>query len=206
MLEQTQIPKGFMQNAKGDLVHIDNIKPVDKLRDDMVKNMLGKAKMQRNELTIFKHNIMDEISDFVELSLDDYGVKRGGKKGNLSFVSFDGTAQVKFSVAESITFDERLKAAKELIHECISDWSKDANVNIRTLIDQAFQVDKEGNISTGRVLGLRRLDMNDERWDKAMQAISDSVQVTDTKNYIRFYERRKSDDAWTAVSLDIAAL
>ena len=71
------------------------------------------------------------------------------------------------------------------------------------MVNDAFQVDKEGKISVSRVLGLRRHAIEDARWQKAMQAISDSIIVTDSKNYIRFYER-DSEGKYQAISLDFA--
>lgn len=44
--------------------------------------------------------------------------------------------------------------------------------------------DKEGQINTGRVLSLRRLDIKDERWLRAMNAIGEAVQVVGSKSYI----------------------
>ncbi|REM31517.1 DUF3164 family protein, partial [Mycobacterium tuberculosis] len=73
-------------------------------------------------------------------------------------------------------FDERLQAAKALIDECIQSWSKSSNVNLKVLVNDAFQVDQQGKISTGRVLGLRRHDIDDEKWQLAMKAIGDSMQ------------------------------
>ena len=67
----------------------------------------------------------------------------------------------------------------------------------------AFQVDKEGKISTGRVLGLRRHDIKDEKWLQAMDAIAESINVVDSKSYVRFYERDK-DGKYQAISLDFA--
>lgn len=206
MSQVTEVPAGFKMNAKGDLVALSNVKQIDLIRDDMVIGMLDKARIQQIQLHKFKQDIMSEFSAFLDTSASEYGIKRGGTKGNVKLESFDGTKKVLLSVSENISFDERLQVAKELIHECITDWAQDANDNIRTIVGQAFQVDKEGNISTARVLSLRNYNITDERWKKAMEAISDSVTVTDTKDYIRFYERKHSSDKWTAVPLDIASL
>jgi hypothetical protein len=66
-------------------------------------------------------------------------------------------------------------------------------------------VDKTGKINTGRVLGLRRLNISDERWKRAMDAISDSLQVTGTKAYVRVYERQ-DDGRYLPLSLDMASI
>ena len=48
------------------------------------------------------------------------------------------------AVNESIQFDERLLAAKELIDECIQEWSKDSREELRALVNDAFYVGKSG--------------------------------------------------------------
>jgi len=67
-------------------------------------------------------------------------------------------------------------------------------------------VDKEGKLNTGRIIGLRRLAIDDPNWLRAMEAISDSMQVVGSKSYLRVYERAVSDDKWSAVSMDLAVL
>lgn len=72
-------------------------------------------------------------------------------------------------------------------------------------MNDAFQVDQAGKISTGRVLGLRRAKIEDEKWQRAMAAIGDSIQVANTKPYIRFYERDARGE-YVAINLDMAAV
>lgn len=105
-----------------------------------------------------------------------------------------------------MVFDERLQAAKQLIDECIIDWSQGSRDEIKVLVQAAFQTDKEGKINTGRVLALRRLDIRDEKWQKAMQAISESLQVVGSKEYVRFYERIGESDQYRPIALDLAAV
>ena len=193
----------YMENAKGHLIPIDKVKPVDKLRDEVVKDMIAIAIDVRAQMRVAKRKLFDSFNDFVALSAQEYDVQMGGKKGNTTLLSYDGKYKVQLAVAENIVFDERLQVAKTLIDECLTDWTQDSNDNIKALINQAFQVDKEGNISTGRVLALRSLDINDAKWDRAMDAISDAIQVTDTKEYIRFYERDEQG-AYHQISLDFS--
>jgi hypothetical protein len=72
-------------------------------------------------------------------------------------------------------------------------------------VNDAFQVDKTGKVSTTRVLGLRRLDIDDPDWQKAIKAITDSIQISGSKQYIRFYERQENGK-YKQISLDIAAI
>ena len=95
---------------------------------------------------------------------------------------------------------------KALIDECVQEWSQGANDNMRVLVNHAFQTDKEGKINTGRVLALRRLAIQDEKWQQAMQAIADSMQTASTKPYIRFYERMDATGEYRPISLDVAGV
>lgn len=201
--EAPAAPEGYMQNAKGHLIPVDKVKPVDKLRDEVVKDMIAIAIDVRAQMQVAKRKLFDSFNDFVALSAQEYDVQMGGKKGNTTLLSYDGKYKVQLAVSENMVFDERLQVAKQLIDECLTDWTKDSNDNIKALINQAFQVDKEGKVSTSRVLALRSLDINDAKWDRAMDAISDAIQVTDTKEYIRFYERDEQG-AYHQISLDFS--
>lgn len=196
----------FMTDAQGNQIRIENIKPIDLARDQLVRELVLKGRFVKSQLSQFKTDAFADIAALVELSAEQYGVKLGGKKGNITMLSFDGRLKVVRSMSEHITFDERLQAAKALIDECLNDWTADANVNVQTIINKAFEVDKEGNINTGRVLTLRRLDIKDERWTRAMSAIGDSIQSVGSKAYIRLYERVGDSDEYVPISLDVATV
>lgn len=179
----------YKKDSQGRLVPIENIAPVDLLRDDLVHNLLQRARELSRLIAQFKQDAFDEIEAFCELSSVEYGVQHGGKKGNLKLTTYDGEYYVQRAVADRITFDERLQTAKILIDECLNEWSGDARPELKTLITDAFQVDKTGKIATGKILSLRRLDIKDAKWLRAMEALSDSLQVLNTATYLRFYKR-----------------
>lgn len=205
MSERT-IPPGYWEDANGAFIPVAKIKPIDKDRHQVVSDLVEQAKAESSRLMAFKTTAMQAITEFVERSLAAYDVKHGGKKGNVTLVSFDGRYKVIRQMQETITFDERLQAAKALIDECIQEWSKGSKAEIKALVNDAFQVDQQGKISTGRVLGLRRLDITDEKWQRAMQAIGDSMKVASTKPYVRFYERDDRSGDYFPISLDVAAI
>lgn len=200
------VPKGYWKNATGALIPRAMVKPIDMDRHTAVVGLCDQAKTMAAQLLGFKLEAMRAIEEFVSRSLDAYDVKHGGKKGNITLLSFDGRYKVVRQMQETIVFDERLQAAKSLIDECIQGWSKGSNANIKVLVNDAFQVDSAGKISTGRVLGLRRLSITDDTWARAMQAISDSMAVASTKPYVRFYERDERSGEYMPISLDVAAL
>lgn len=196
----------FRRNARGHLVPLDQIKEIDRLRDDLVQSVIAKVKALQAEMRRVKAEISSEVEAFLELSAREYDTTYGGKKGNVTLASFDGQYQVKRAVADHLAFDERLQVAKELIDQCIHEWTAGSRSEVQALVEHAFQTDKEGKISTARVLGLRSLNIQDEKWQQAMQAIMDSIQVTGSKSYLRFYERQGQDGPYRQIPLDVAAL
>lgn len=200
-----ETPKGYWQDANGNLVPERNVKPIDKLRSKTVVALCEMAKKHQQSLAAFKADSMATVQNFVAQSWAEFDVKYGGKKGNLSLMSFDGRYRVRVQVAEHIVFDERLQAAKALIDGCILRWGSRANRNLMTLVLDAFKVDGSGNVSTGKVLGLRRHDIDDPEWQKAMNLITESVQVVGSKPYIRFYERNELTGAYEHISVDVAS-
>jgi hypothetical protein len=204
--QQQEVPRGYWRDANGSLVPLSKIKEIDKLRHQRVTELCVQAKDASQKLLAFKLTAMQAVQEFVQESLAQYDAKLGGKKGNVTLVSFDGRFKVIRQMQETIVFDERLQAAKSLIDECIHAWSKGSNDNIKALVNDAFQVDKQGSVNTGRVLGLRSLKITDEKWQRAMQAISDSMKVAATKPYIRFYERDDASGEYMPITLDVAGV
>lgn len=204
-LHKNEIPYGFMVNAAGHMVPAGLISEIDKTRNDLVLEIVSKATNLRSILVDFKAETMADIQAFVELSAEKYNVKLGGIKGNVTLCSFDGQYQVKLSQADMKMFDERLQAAKELVDACIHKWTEGSRDEIKALVEHAFQTDKEGNINQTRIYSLMQLKIEDEQWQEAMQALRDSIQVVNTKPYVRIYQRNKAGK-YEQFSLNLAAL
>lgn len=198
--------EGYRKNALGHLVPVDKIAPIDLARDELVTEKALKIKALQADLRRLKAEIMGDIEAFVALAAEKYGANVGGQKGNVTLMTFDGRYKLRRQIGENLTFDERLQAAKALIDECIREWAEGSRTELQALINDAFQVDKEGRINTGRILGLRRLNIEDARWLRAMDAISDSLQVSGTTAYFRLYERQGDGERYTSVPLDMAAI
>ena len=206
MTNETTTPAGYWQDANGSLIPEAKVKDIDKLRHQVVTDLCTMAKASSAALGKFKLDAMQEVAALVSTSMEQYGVKSGGNKGNVTLMSYDGKFKLVRSMQDRISFGEQLMAAKALIDECVQAWSEGANDNIRVLVNHAFQTDKEGKINTSRVLGLRRLDIKDAAWQAAMCAIADSMQTQSTKAYIRFYQRDERTGEYLPINLDVAAV
>ena len=161
MLNEDQIPEGYMQNAQGCLVPRANIRPIDIERDALVKEKMEKIKALQAEMRAVKASLLSDVDAFVQLSGERYGVRLGGVKGNVQLLSFDGKYKLCRDYGQLLAFDEGLQAAKELIDGCLRRWCADSRPELRAVVEQAFKVDKKGRINTGAVLGLRRIEIDD---------------------------------------------
>nr|DAK91832.1 MAG TPA: Protein of unknown function (DUF3164) [Caudoviricetes sp.] len=196
--------KEYWRDAKGNLTPAELVKEIDKARDALVHEWVERGRNLSKAISHFKEGIFGDVQAFIELSAEKYGAKVGGNKGNVTLFSYDGKYKIQRAINESLQFDERIQAAKVLIDECLNEWSEGSRPELKALIERAFNVDKEGNLNTSRILGLRRVEIQDSRWQNAMQAISESVQVVSSKAYVRLYERVGETDQYVPIALDVA--
>jgi len=197
--------ENYMEDGQGRLVPLAHVEEIDKLRNDLVLDLVKRSQALLKQMVEFKAQLMSEVSAFVDMSALEYDIKMGGKKGNLTLFSFDMQKKVQIQIAEYLVFDERLQIAKKMIDQCFKTWTEGGSSKIKTIINDAFQVDKQGRIDTKRILSLRKLKIDDALWKKAMTAISDSLQVSGSKSYFRVYERTEHGN-WKHITLDMAAL
>lgn len=196
--------KPYMTDAKGNLVPRDLVKPADYLEDEAVRKIMGFARALSAQITRFQVNTMADLDKHDADLEGQYGVKKGGKKGNRTYQSFDGLMKVQVQVSDFVDFGPQLQVAKTLIDECLNEWSEDSRPEIRAIVTRAFNTDKEGQINRSEIFMLMRLDIADERWKRAVDAIRDAMRVTGSKVYVRFYERAAVEDGWKAVTIDLA--
>ena len=198
-------PSQYRTDARGALVPINSIKPSDLMRDDLIKEIIAKVTPLNAQLAELKRDVINDLRSFIDISANEYGVALGGKKGNVTLTSFNGAYRIQIAMQDTLHFDERLQAAKQLIDECLHEWTQNSGADLKTIVQAAFDVNKEGQINTSRVLGLRRLNIQNEKWLQAMNILSDSIQVQASKEYVRFYQRNK-DGKYELINLDIATL
>lgn len=204
-INENTVPAGYMRDRKGRLVPHDQVSGFDLEMDVFVRAQVAEALEESARIKAFKSKSFDECYAWLDLVAEKYGKTRGGVKGNVTFASYDGSKQISIKVQDSLTFGPELQIAKEIIDECINEWSQGANANLQAIISDAFSVDKEGQLNTGRILSLRRIKIDDDRWRQAMEAISESLQVAVSKAYINFREK-DADGKLVNIPLDIAAV
>ena len=114
----------YMTDGQGRLIPVSMVKDIDRLRDQTVKSLYDKFKVKADDIKDFRQEMHDELMTFAELSAEKYGVKLGGKKGNITITSFDGRIRIEISNNDVLDFNEQLQTARELISECINRWER----------------------------------------------------------------------------------
>lgn len=203
---QNDIPRGYMKDSSGRLVPQELVREQDKLRDGVVCDLIDDALRLNAELGALKKRALNDIEDVIQIAADKYDVSLGGEKGNITLTSFNGQYRVMRTYSERTTFTEELEAAKLLITECIDDWSDGANNNMRALVNRAFRTNGSGQVKTAEVLGLLRLEIREQKWQTAMQALKDSINISGSVVYVRFYKRIGETDQYQLIPLDLAGV
>ena len=198
------IPEGYLRDGQGRLVPRDSIKPEHLLEDGLVRRLAQSALETSETLLKFRRHARGEVQAYLDILAQEYGTQKGGTRGNVTLTSYDGRLRVQLAVGDTLTFGPELQVAKSLIDECLRSWTDGARTELRTLIEDVFQVGKAGRLDVDRILSLRKLDIVDERWARAMEAISNAVRVHSSKEYMRFYTRPNAEGDFTQIPLDLA--
>lgn len=196
--------KTYWRDAKGALVPEELIKPTDKLMDEQVRKIMGHAHDLNAQIARFKQHTLDDVTALMDLLLQDYGTRIGGAKGNVTLTSYDGLLRVTLQVQERFTFGPELQAAKALVDEYLTELSADSDPVLRGLVQHAFRTDNAGLINRAELFRLLRYEIADDRWQRAMKAIKDSIRVEGSKEYVRFHQRPNPRARWEAVTIDVA--
>ena len=194
-----------MTDATGTAIPVKYVKPYDRKRDAIARRILkrwlaGRAVIER----VFAETVKD-INELESLATTERtGGRKLGVKGNFQATSFDGLIVVSRSAKYSLHFDERLRAAQEIIEGIVREKTDGVDLDLVELIRGVFRPTSDGMLSQARVLGLFKLNIKHSRWQEAMALIRESIAAKRSKDIlaVRFKNDRNGD--WQSVLLDIA--
>ncbi|ARE40881.1 hypothetical protein RGUI_2740 [Rhodovulum sp. P5] len=195
----------YLPDASGRLTPVEAIKPQHMLEHETVRKIMGFALALSDQVARFKGHAFEDLGDFDAILEQQYDLKKGGKKGNRTYSTVDGCMQIQVRNADLLDFGPELQVAKGLVDECLSEWAEDSRAEIRTIVMRAFNVDKEGQINRSEIFMLLRLEIEDDRWKRAMEALRDAIRITGSKKYLWFRMRDSAEAPWTTVTIDLAA-
>lgn len=197
--------EGSWIDPRGNAVPQAYVKPLDRKRDHEVEMAVKEALAIEKRMRDLKGKIIGRITKYRAAMEKDTGVKLEGK-GNVCLTNFSGDKQLEFSMNDIIVFDEKLQVARQLINDCIGEWSVDSNKNLKVVINQAFEMDKKGKVNTQAILKLRSLNIRNAKWKQAMELIGESISITGTRQYLNIRIRENSSAKLRTVNLNFSSM
>lgn len=195
----------YMRQSDGSLKPLGLVPVQKQLEDEMVRKIMFFASDLSAQIARFKGHTFEDVNSHQSLLDQEYGAKAGGKKGNVGFVTQDGLMKVTVKMADQLSFGSELQSAKKLIDECLLEWGADSHEALRGLINSVFNVEKEGQINRNDLFKLLSMEVQDDRWNRAMDAIRDSIRVIGQKAYLGFHIRPDHTAGWSTVTIALAA-
>ncbi|GHE72127.1 hypothetical protein GCM10019059_34640 [Camelimonas fluminis] len=196
--------QNYMRDTKGNLIPVATIKPQHLLQDEMVRKIINYASEQSAQVRRFLGHTFGDLNALQTLLEQEYGAPKGGAKGNVTYQSFDGLMKVQVQIADVLDFGPELQPAKGLIDECLMEWGAESRPELRAIVNTVFSVEKEGHINRSGLFQLLRMEVDDHRWKRAMDALRDAIRIVGAKRYVRFFKRPATDAAWEPIIIDLA--
>jgi hypothetical protein len=203
----------LIERPDGSTIAYGKLETVKQLEHDLVLQLCEMAQAESADLLSLKRHALSQMVATRTMMLDDHGVKKGGKDGNMTLRSVCGRFMVKMTVSKHISFGPELEAAKALIFEVIEDELNEGGSSlIRSIVEDVFSLNGKGRIDTQGIMNLRTdkyaKEVDDARWDSAMNAIETAILRDSATTYINFYrvDPNAKDNKEQRIKLDLASV
>lgn len=178
-----------LTNKDGLPVPLSTIPLIDRKRDKAVDAAVKRARQLAAQIEKKKAEIAAIIDEFMKEAFESHGITMITQKGNTTLMNYSQTMKVVITSPEVIAFNEQLQIAIQAIKECLQEWITDGRDELKALLREVLNVDKQGKINRSLVFRLRKIESTDERWQKAQKILDGSIEVVGVKRYVRYYER-----------------
>lgn len=207
-LVASMLPKvvdGKFEDQHGNSIKLENIKKHELDSHKLVCGAIQACASMSDQISELRAGLESQFEDHIQNLFEQYEKKVGGKKGNVSLFSFDRRFKIERSRQDRETTNEHIIVAKQLVDDCVRDWSKGANKNLQSFVAKYFRTDADGNYNVSDLKRLRKLELAhpDDNWDKAMDALDNSIMFDTTATYFRAFYRDENGN-YVQIPLDIA--
>lgn len=191
-----------MRDSNGNDVPVKYVGKYDKARDKAVRRVLARFLKAR---AMLEQTVKESIDDLNALAATKESV---GAKGNFSARSFDGLIQASIRQQYNIYLDERVVWARELMLGYVEGVLGKVGGNdaaaLRLIIAEAFKANAQGFLSTGKVMSLLRMEIDNADWREAKRILQEAIKPQKGKRYLVCERRSSTQGDFEAVRLDIA--
>lgn len=195
-------PVSTMRDSNGNDVPLKYVSKYDKAKDKAVRRILARFRKERAALEAV---VADTIAELQALAQTKESL---GAKGNFSARSFDGLIRVSIKQQYNILLDERVVHARELMLGYIEGVLAKVGGNdaaaLRLIVAEAFKANAQGFLSTGKIMSLLRMEIDNEDWREAKRILQDSIKPQKGKRYLICEVRPSTQADFETIRLDIA--
>ena len=191
-----------MRDSNGNDIPLKYVSKYDKAKDKAVRKILARFVKARHAL---ESVVAETVAELNELAATKESV---GAKGNFSARSFDGLIQVSIRQQYNILLDERVVRARELMLGYIEGVLAKVGGNdaqaLRLIVAEAFKANAQGFLSTGKIMSLLRMEIDNDDWREAKRILQESIKPQKGKRYLVCETRISTQMEFEAIRLDIA--
>lgn len=191
-----------MRDSNGNDIPVKYVSAYDKARDRVTRRILARFEKAR---AVLEKVVEESIIDLDELK----GTKEKlGERGNFQATSFDGMIMVSIRQRYNILLDERVAKAREMMLGYVDGILRKVGGNdaqaLRLIVQEAFRANDEGLLSTGKILALLRMEVDNADWRAAKEILQNAMKPQKGKRYLRCERRASTQEDFRAIHLDIA--
>lgn len=191
-----------MRDWNGNDVPVQYVSKYDKAKDKAVRKILARFLKAR---AMLEGVVAETIAELDALAQTKESV---GAKGNFSARSFDALVQVSIRQQYNIYLDERVVRARDLMLGYVESVLKKVGGNdaaaLRLIVAEAFKANAQGFLSTGKVMSLIRMEIDNADWREAKRILQVAIKPQKGKRYLVCERRSSTQGDFEAVRLDIA--
>ena len=191
-----------MRDSNGNDIPLKYVSKYDKAKDRAVRKILGRFLRARQMLEGVVAETIAELQALADTK------ERVGAKGNFSARSFDGLIQVSIRQQYNIFLDERVVKARELmlgyVEKVLAKVGGSDAAALRLIVAEAFKANAQGFLSTGKIMSLLKMEIDNADWREAKRILQESIKPQKGKRYLVCERRASTQKDFKQVRLDIA--
>ena len=191
-----------MRDSNGNDIPLKYVSKYDKAKDKAVRKILGRFLRAREML---EGVVAETIAELQALAATKESL---GGKGNFSARSFDALIQVSIRQQYNIFLDERVVKARELmlgyVEKVLAKVGGSDAAALRLIVAEAFKANAQGFLSTGKIMSLLKMEIDNADWREAKRILQESIRPQKGKRYLVCERRASTQSDFKPIRLDIA--
>ena len=191
-----------MRDWNGNDVPVQYVSKYDKAKDKTVRRILARFLKARAMLEGVVAETIAELDALAQTK------EKLGSKGNYSARSFDALVQVSIRQQYNVFLDERVVRARDLmlgyVESVLAKVGGNDAAALRLIVAEAFKANAQGFLSTGKVMSLIRMEIDNADWREAVRILKSAIKPQKGKRYLVCERRASTQGDFEAIRLDIA--